>query len=155
MRSLPVSMVVAVTLALAACGDSAPPPRGPEPARHTAPTGPKAERRAAASGSFHSTGMTYDEALAVPEELDLVKREPELSNAELAAPLRNATFISECGAPDSTKVVVKVAVKDGHAMGVSVALTPDDPDAAQCIDKAVRAFTWPASKKRFSFTTVY
>lgn len=99
--------------------------------------------------------MSYDEALAVPEELDLVKREPELSNAELAAPLKNAAFISECGAPDSTKVIVKVAVREGHAMGVSVSLSPDDPEAAQCIDKAVRTLTWPASKKRFSFTTVY
>jgi len=147
--------VAAAAALLVACGGEAPPPpKAPTTTTHPAPA-PREKVRHGGGGAFHTTGMSYEEALNVPEDLDAVKREPELSNTELSAPLRSAAFIGECGAPDSMKVTVKVAVVDGRAMGVSVAVSPDDPEIAQCIDKAVRALSWRVSKKRFSLTTVY
>ena len=63
---------------------------------------------------------------------------PDLSDAQLNAPMRNAAFISGCGAPDSMKVTVKVAVKMGRAVGVSVYTNPPNAGVASCIDRAVR-----------------
>ncbi len=151
----PLPSLAAAAALLVGCGDAAPPPKAPTPTAHHTPPAREKVRHGGGGGAFHATGMSYEEALNVPEDLDAVKREPELSNTELSAPLKTASFIGECGAPDSMKVTVKVAVVDGHAMGVSVAVSPDDPEIAQCIDKAVRALSWRASKKRFSLTTVY
>ena len=40
---------------------------------------------------------------------------PDLTNAQLAAPLRHAQFVVTCGAPDDMKVQVRVAVRMGGA----------------------------------------
>jgi hypothetical protein len=79
----------------------------------------------------------------------------DLTDPQLAGPMRSGSFVGECGAPDSMKVTVKVAIKTGRAAGVSVSTSPPDPDIAGCIDRYVRTFTWPSSPKMDSFTTTY
>jgi len=69
--------------------------------------------------------------------------------------MRSGAFVGECGAPDSMKVTVKVAVKGGRAVGVSVYTTPPDPRVSSCIDGAVRRLSWPPNAKMDSFTTSY
>jgi hypothetical protein len=103
----------------------------------------------------HATGPTYDEALAEPEDVMALQGERELTNAELAAPLKNPEFLSACGVPDATSVTVKIAVRDGAVIGASVYVRPDDAQMAECVDRAVRALAWPASKRRDSFVTTY
>ena len=102
-------------------------------------------------------GMSYEQALASnKEEITIgAKSGPDLTDAQLAAPMRNAAFISGCGAPDSMKVTVKVAVKNGRAVGVSVYTNPPNPTVAACIDRHVRGLSWPANPKMDSFTTTY
>jgi hypothetical protein len=67
--------------------------------------------------------------------------------------MRNGAFVGECGAPDAMKVTVKVAIKMGRPVGVSVYAS--DPDVAGCIDRYVRTFSWPSNPKMDSFTTTY
>lgn len=102
-------------------------------------------------------GPTYEAAIASNEQEIRMgsKAEPDLTNAQLAGPMDNGTFVGECGAPDSMKVTVKVAIKLGRAAGVSVSTRPPDPDIAGCIDRYVRTFSWPSNGKMDSFTTTY
>ncbi len=80
---------------------------------------------------------------------------PDLTNAQLSAPLRHASFISSCGAPDDMHVTVRVAVKMGRAVGVTVSTNPPSAGVAACIDRAVRGLSWPQSPKADFVTTSY
>jgi hypothetical protein len=83
------------------------------------------------------------------------KSGPDLNDAQLGAPMRNVAFISGCGAPESMKVQVRVAVQNGHAVGVSVYPNPPSPAVAQCVDRHVRALSWPSNPKMDFITTNY
>jgi hypothetical protein len=102
-------------------------------------------------------GPTYEAALASnTQEITIGKQgAADLTDAQLSGPMRSGAFAGECGAPDSMKVTVKVAIKTGRAAGVSVSTSPPDPDVAGCIDRYVRTFSWPSSSKMDSFTTTY
>lgn len=102
-------------------------------------------------------GPTYEAAIASNKQEIAMggKPEPDLTDAQLAGPMHNGAFVSECGAPDRMKVTVKVAVKMGRPAGVSVTTRPPDPDIAGCIDRYVRTFSWPSSTKMDSFTSTY
>jgi hypothetical protein len=80
---------------------------------------------------------------------------PDLTRAQLAAPLARASFISACGAPDDMKVTVQVAVQNGRAIGVTVGTNPPNPGVAACIDRSVRGLAWPSSPKKDFVTTSY
>ena len=102
-------------------------------------------------------GPTYEAAIASNKQEITIgsKGSADLSDMQLTGPMRNAAFVGECGAPDSMKVTVKVAIKMGRPVGVSVYTSPPDPDVAGCIDRYVRTFSWPSSAKMDSFTTTY
>ena len=76
-------------------------------------------------------------------------------DAQLAGPLRNASFVGGCGAPDSMHVTVKVAIRSGRAVGVSVYTAPPNAQIAACIDHSVREIAWPVNGKMDSFVTTY
>ena len=97
--------------------------------------------------------MTYEAALASTRD-DEGPGAP-LTDAELVAPMRDATFVSRCGAPASMKVTVRIAVRDGRAYGVSIYANPPDPDVARCIAQAVRKLVWASTPHRDFFTTTY
>jgi hypothetical protein len=102
-------------------------------------------------------GPTYEAAIASNNQEVTMggKHEPDLTDAQLAGPMRSGAFVGECGAPDRMKVTVKVAIKRGRPAGVSVSTSPPDADIAGCIDRYVRTFSWPSSSKMDSFTTTY
>jgi hypothetical protein len=107
-------------------------------------------------GGF-SGGMSYESALDNNNETITMgggSGQPDLTNAQLAAPMQRLN-VGACGAPDSMKVTVRVAVRNGRAVGVSVYTNPSDPGVAACIDRTVRGFSWPPHPKMDSFTTVY
>lgn len=109
-----------------------------------------------AGGAF-TGGMSYEAAVnANVQEITMGKNSgPDLTDGQLNGPMKNASFISGCGAPDSMKVTVKVAIKNGRAVGVSVYPNPPDAKVASCIDRHVRGLGWPSSGKMDSFTTTY
>ena len=108
-------------------------------------------------GGYHGGG-SYEAALnANNQEISVggPKGGPDLTDGQLSAPMRNASFISGCGAPESMKVTVRVAVQNGRAVGVSVYPNPPNPGVASCVDRHVRALGWPPNAKMDFFTTTY
>jgi hypothetical protein len=102
--------------------------------------------------------MSYEEAIAAnPQQLDMRRASgPDLTDAQLSAPMSVvASSLQTCGAPDNMKVTVKVAVKLGKALGVTVTTDPSDAGVASCLDRLVRGLRWPSSPKLDSFVTRY
>ncbi|MBK6691479.1 MAG: hypothetical protein IPG50_04650 [Myxococcales bacterium] len=102
-------------------------------------------------------GPTYEAAIA-SNKRDITigtQGRPDLTDVQLSGPMRSGRFVGECGAPDSMKVTVKVAIKLGRPVGVSVTTSPSDPDVAGCVDRYVRTFSWPSNANMDSFTTTY
>jgi hypothetical protein len=112
----------------------------------------------AGGGGGFSGGMSYEAVLnSNNQEISMGggNGEPDLTNAQLAGPLRHAAFITACGAPDDMKVQVRVAVKNGNPIGVTVGTTPQNNGVAGCIDRSVRGLRWPANPKTDFVTTNY
>ncbi len=107
------------------------------------------------AGGGYSGGMSYEAVLAGNNESVTMGEStgPDLTNAQLAAPLRHAQFVVSCGAPDDMKVQVRVAVRMGVPVGVTVSTTPGSPGVAACIDRSVRGIRWPANPKT-DFVTI-
>lgn len=112
--------------------------------------------KAGGGGGFVG-GRSYEAALASNNQQITMGASsgPDLTDAQLSRPLQNAAFVSGCGAPNSMKVTVKVAVQNGRAVGVSVYPNPPDAAVAGCIDRAVRNLSWPSNPKMDTFTTNY
>ncbi|MFO0679895.1 MAG: hypothetical protein U0169_25450 [Polyangiaceae bacterium] len=110
----------------------------------------------AAGGGFVG-GMSYEAALNSNNNEVVIGKAagPDLTNAQLSAPLANGAVLGACGTPASTAVTIKVAVKLGRAVGVSVYTTPPNPAVSGCIDRAVRGMSWPSNPKMDSFTTTF
>jgi eukaryotic-like serine/threonine-protein kinase len=103
------------------------------------------------------SGTSYETAIA-GSNLKLapgMDEAPDLTDAELAGPMRDGTFLDACGVPSSTRVTVKVAIRNGHAVGVSVYPTPPNAYIAGCVQRQVRGFQWPSNAKMDSFVTSY
>src|SRR5579872_403865 len=122
----------------------------------------KGKKRAAAAGhgggGGYAGGQSYEAVLNSNNESVVMGEAagaPDLTNAQLAGPLRHAGFIPSCGAPDDMKVQVRVAVRMGVPIGVTVATTPPNGGIAGCIDRAVRGLRWPPSGKTDFVTTNY
>jgi hypothetical protein len=110
------------------------------------------------AGGGYSGGMSYEAVLNSNNETMNMGESaggPDLTNAQLAAPLRHAQFVVTCGAPDDMKVQVRVAVRMGVPIGVTVVTTPPNGAIAACIDRSVRGIRWAANGKTDFVTTNY
>jgi hypothetical protein len=146
--------LLALSQLVLACGEPPAPAKQPD-ARPTTAKAVKSSAPGSTTVSSHSTGTSYEDALAEPEDANALRGEKELSNRELAAPMQRGAFITSCGAPDAMKVTVKIAIREGHVIGATVLTDPDDPAIAECIDRIVRDVQFPVSRRRDSFVTVY
>jgi hypothetical protein len=110
---------------------------------------------ASAHGASHATGgaPSYEDIINSPTEPP--SHQPELTNAQLSAPLLNPSLITRCGVPDTMGVKIQVAVKMGRAIGVTVTTNPPNHVIAACVDRAVRRLQWPVSTKTDFVTTTY
>jgi len=108
---------------------------------------------------FGLGGTSYEAAIAAnPQHLDMKAKAtaPDLTDAQLSAPMTSvASSLSTCGAPDDMKVTIKVAVKLGKAVGVTIVTDPPNRGVASCLDRLVRGLRWPSNPKLDSFTTRY
>jgi hypothetical protein len=126
--------------------------------KHHAKGGPAKGGSVGHAASDAPGGKSYEAALAGNNEdvsIGGAKGAPDLTDAQLGGPLRNGGFLNACGAPDSMHVTVKVAVRGGRAVGVTVSTSPPNPQIASCVDHAVRGLTWPVNGKMDSFVTTY
>jgi hypothetical protein len=106
----------------------------------------------------YSGGMSYEAVLnSNVQEITMGEQSggPDLTNAQLSGPLMHASFVPNCGAPDDMHVQVRVAVKMGVPIGVTVSTSPPSGGVAACIDRAVRGLRWPAHPKTDFVTTNY
>jgi hypothetical protein len=99
-----------------------------------------------------STGKSCERAIDEnPQSLDMTKGGggggPDLTDAQLGAPLNSGQWMSGCGLAGSSNAKVCVALKQGRPLGVSVNVTPKNNRVAACIDKAARRVHFPASNK--------
>jgi hypothetical protein len=109
-------------------------------------------------GLGYSGGQSYEAVLNSNNETVTMGDQggaADLTNAQLAAPLRSASFVPSCGAPDDMKVTVRVAVKMGVPIGVTVLTMPPNHGVAACIDRSVRGLRWAPSAKTDFVTTSY
>ena len=109
------------------------------------------------AGGF-SGGMSYEAVLnSNNQEISMGQGAgaPDLTDSQLSAPLRHASFVVSCGAPDDMKVTVRVAVRMGRAVGVTVTTNPSHGGVAACIDRSVRGLRWAESAKTDFITTSY
>jgi hypothetical protein len=109
-------------------------------------------------GPGYSSGMSYEAVLnSNNQEITMGQAAgaPDLTDAQLSAPLRHSSFVVSCGAPDDMKVTVRVAVRMGRAIGVTVTTNPSHAGVAHCIDHAVRGLRWAESAKTDFVTTNY
>jgi hypothetical protein len=108
-------------------------------------------------GPSGPSGPSYESAIA-GNNLELApgtKDVPDLTDSQLSYPMREGTFLDTCGVPNSTKVTVKVAIRQGRAVGVSAYATPPNREMSWCVERQVRGLSWPSSAKMDSFITTY
>lgn len=165
---------------LVACGSAAPPP--PAPALHgqgteehdaaadEPPPPPTVVSLDAPERSQAPSTKSYEEALAIPESLDVHDERIHLTDAQLTGPMRGV--LTGCRVGSNARVTIKTAVQYGRAIGVTVNVRFERPKSAKppsraaakyeakvtakiiaCADRAVRAVVWPPSSRRDSFTT--
>jgi hypothetical protein len=97
-----------------------------------------------------STGKSCEKAQDEnPQVIDMRggSKAPDLTEAQLGAPMQSGQFMAGCGLPDSSHADICVAVKQGKPLGVSVAVTPKNNRVATCIDRATRRLHFPTSDK--------
>jgi hypothetical protein len=124
---------------------------------HAWGTLPFASSAEASAGASASAAPLPDDAGASKGEAGATPRPQTapLSSAQLGAPLVHGTFVTACGAPDDMKVQVRVAVRMGAPVGVTIATTPPNAGISACIDRAVRGLRWPQNAKTDFVTTNY
>jgi hypothetical protein len=71
----------------------------------------------------------------------------DLGPGEYGSVLNNGTFLNTCGVPDSTKVVICVAVQNGKAVGATVTADPQDGAIERCVKTEVAALSYPQHPK--------
>lgn len=133
------------------CGGSGPAsPKVPE----TSPDGPArpalpGESSATAATAGTSDGTTCEEAREhYIEEIDMNRGGgPDLTANDLGSVLNAGAYLSPCDVPATSQVRICVAVKDGAAVGVTVGLTPSNPEVELCVAKQVRALSFPSNPK--------
>jgi hypothetical protein len=132
-------------------------PRAPRVAAERPERPERAERQATLPMPTGPSGPSYETAIAgnnlnlAPGTTDV----PDLSDGQLSYPMRDGSFLDACGVPSSTKVTVKVAIRNGQAVGVSVYTSPPNKPLGWCVEKQVRGFQWPSNAKMDSFITTY
>jgi eukaryotic-like serine/threonine-protein kinase len=109
-------------------------------------------------GGGYAGGVSYESVLnSNNQEIGMGQASgaPDLTDAQLSAPLRHASFVVSCGAPDDMKVTVRVAVRMGRAVGVTATTNPPNGGVAGCVDRSVRGLRWAESAKTDFITTNY
>ncbi len=173
-------LVAAAGLSLLACGGTktivrVPAPslesREPTPVEEPAPEPPPSITIPAPEKLPPSTA-SYEQAVSKPEPIDINDDRIHLTDVQLNAPMRGV--VSGCRMPPNARVTIKTAVQAGRAIGVTVnvrfnhgrtrrplppaVLRAEAKVAAKvstCIDRKVRALTWPPSPRRDSFVTEF
>jgi hypothetical protein len=129
-----------------AAGTSALPPT-PTTSRHTGQNEPGLPDSKPNPGS--SDGVTCEQVRdQYVEEIDMQGGGPaDLTASDFGAILNQGTYLSPCNVPADSKVTICAAIKNGSAVGVTVALEPPSPEIEVCVSSQVRALSFPSHPK--------
>jgi hypothetical protein len=128
------------------------------------------------SGAAPASTASYEQATSIPEPIVPNDDRLQLTDNQLNEPMRGV--LSGCRVPPNARVTIKTAVQYGRATGVTVLVDLPKPKAQKkgtkrvskaaakataktiaritsCADHAVRALTWPSSRRRDAFTTTF
>jgi hypothetical protein len=103
-------------------------------------------------------GLSFEDAWARAEQQALIgqplsgpdpieKIRAELSNASVA-------IVTAC-APEAMSVVIKAAIQNGRAVGVSVYTTPASPKVEACVARGIRRLTFTVSGHMDAVTATF
>jgi hypothetical protein len=68
----------------------------------------------------------------------------DLTAGELSGVLSRGAYLDDCEVPETIEVGICAAVQSGRALGVTVTTSPRAPQLERCIDRQIRALTFPA-----------
>ena len=83
------------------------------------------------------------------EEMDLTKASgaPDLTRGAYASVLERGGYLLPCGVPEGMSLDVCAAIRDGHAVGITVVTHPGDARVRTCVRNAVAAIAFPRSPR--------
>ncbi len=147
-----VWLALAVAAWVAGCGESKPPATASD---QRVGLGPQRLGVASEKGSGgeptggSSDGVTCEDAQNQNvEEMEMGKKGPaDLTAQDLGAVLNNGSYLGECEVPSDAKVSICAAVKQGAVVGVTVAMSPSNPEVEVCVAKQVRGLQFPVHPK--------
>lgn len=92
-------------------------------------------------------GLSFEDAWARAEQQAAIGQQSgpdpiEKIRVELSS--ASAAIVSAC-APETTSVVIKAAIQNGRAVGVSVYATPPSPAVSACVASRIRRLSFSAS----------
>ncbi len=105
-----------------------------------------------------STGKSCEKAQDEnPQQVVMGKAnsKPDLTNAQLGAPINNANAAAACGLPDSAHAKICALVRGGKPLGVTVNVDPKNNKVAACMDRRIRRLAWPADDRPNTVTYSY
>ena len=72
---------------------------------------------------------------------------PDISREAYASILQNGRYLSGCSLPERTVFEICAAVKDGHAIGITVVSTPPSSKLNACVRRAVAHLKFPQNSR--------
>jgi len=105
-----------------------------------------------------STGKSCEKAQDEnPQQVSMGKtnNRPDLTNAQLGAPINNANAAAACGLPDASHAKICVLVRNGKPLGVTVNVDPRNNKLAACIDRRMRRLAFPVDDRPNTVTYNY
>lgn len=138
-------VILSIVALCSACGGAPPTPPSRAPSTVPPPRPVSAPASSAVQGGS-SDGTTCEDARDqnVEEVTIGASSTPDLSAKDLGAVLNGGQYLETCQIPHDSKVSVCVAVRNGAAMGVTIALDPPDPDLEKCVAAEVRKLSFPS-----------
>jgi hypothetical protein len=141
---------VVVVLMLGCAGSGPASPKVPQTSTESrARSGVPGESSTSTAMVGTSDGTSCEEAREhYVEEIDMQRGGgPDLTANDLGSVLNAGAYLAPCDVPATSQVRICVAVKDGVAVGVTVGLTPSDPEIELCVAKQVRTLSFPSNPK--------
>lgn len=72
---------------------------------------------------------------------------PDITREAYASILQNGRYLQACSIPERTVFEICAAVKDGHAVGITVVSNPASPALNGCVRKAVARLKFPQNSR--------
>mgnify|MGYP006969465198 CR=1 FL=1 len=80
---------------------------------------------------------------------------PDLTNGQFGTVLGRGHYFDGCRVPRTVEVRICAAVQDGEVKGATVSTSPRAPQLERCIDRGVRALSFPAHPRMDVTQTVF